>query len=110
MNKIKKLLISASAIVALVLPVAAAPAAFAAADIQGSLCTGSSLTVGAPDANACNGGEATNSVNTLIATIINIFSFVVGVVAVIMIIIGGFRYVTSGGDSANVSGAKNTIL
>jgi hypothetical protein len=27
-----------------------------------------------------------------------------------MIIIGGFRYVVSGGDSAGVEGAKNTIL
>ncbi len=27
-----------------------------------------------------------------------------------MIIIGGFRYVTSGGDSNSVSGAKNTII
>jgi hypothetical protein len=27
-----------------------------------------------------------------------------------MIIIGGFKYITSGGDSNNVSSAKNTIL
>jgi len=27
-----------------------------------------------------------------------------------MIIIGGLRYITSGGDSNNVTGAKNTIL
>lgn len=42
--------------------------------------------------------------------IINIFSIVVGVVAVIMIIVGGFRYIISGGDSSSVQGAKNTIL
>ena len=42
--------------------------------------------------------------------IINIFSIVVGAVSVIMIIIGGFRYIISGGDSSGVSGAKNTIL
>ncbi len=50
------------------------------------------------------------SVNSLIRTIINILSFVVGVVAVIMVIIGGFNYVTSGGDSNKVSSAKNTII
>jgi hypothetical protein len=38
------------------------------------------------------------------------FSLVVGVVAVIMIIIAGFKYITSGGDSGNVTSAKNTIL
>jgi hypothetical protein len=31
-------------------------------------------------------------------------------VAVVMIIIGGLKYITSGGDSGNVTGAKNTIL
>jgi hypothetical protein len=35
---------------------------------------------------------------------------VVGVVSVIMIIIGGFKYIISSGDSANVTSAKNTIL
>jgi len=29
---------------------------------------------------------------------------------VIMIIVGGFRYITSGGESGNVSGAKNTLI
>lgn len=46
----------------------------------------------------------------LIKTIINVMSAVVGAISVIMIMIGGFRYITSGGDSNNVSGAKNTIL
>jgi hypothetical protein len=40
----------------------------------------------------------------------NILIFLVGAVSVIMLIIGGFRYVVSGGDSAGVEGAKNTIL
>ena len=54
-----------------------------------------------------NGSETLNGV---LKRIINIFSIVVGAVSVIMIIIGGFRYIISGGDSAGVSGAKNTIL
>src|SRR5690606_25355144 len=49
-------------------------------------------------------------VNKVLATAINIFSMIIGVIAVIMIIIGGLRYITSGGDSAGVNGAKNTIL
>lgn len=43
-------------------------------------------------------------------TISNVLLFIVGAVAVIMIVIGGLRYVISGGDSANVAAAKNTIL
>jgi hypothetical protein len=50
------------------------------------------------------------SFSFLAQRIINIFSIVVGAVSVIMIIIGGFRYIISGGDSTGVSGAKNTIL
>ena len=34
----------------------------------------------------------------------------VGIVAVIMIIVGGFKYITSGGESSKVSGAQSTIL
>ncbi|PSO43827.1 hypothetical protein BRC21_02340 [Candidatus Saccharibacteria bacterium SW_7_54_9] len=43
-------------------------------------------------------------------TVANILLLVTGAVAVIMLIIGGFRYVVSGGDSNAVQGAKDTIL
>jgi hypothetical protein len=43
-------------------------------------------------------------------TAVNILLFLIGAVAVIMIIFGGFRYVISGGDSSAVTSAKNTIL
>ncbi|HXH04806.1 MAG TPA: hypothetical protein VNI82_00045 [Candidatus Nitrosotenuis sp.] len=42
--------------------------------------------------------------------IINTIIFVIGAVAVIMVVIGGFRYVVSNGDSSSVTSAKNTIL
>lgn len=50
------------------------------------------------------------TVDTVITRVINLFSYIVGVISVIMIIIGGLKYITSGGDSGNVTGAKNTIL
>lgn len=59
---------------------------------------------------ACEDPEAEGPVNNLITSIINIFSVVVGIIAVIMIIFGGFRYITSGGDSGNISSAKQTII
>ncbi|MCA9309287.1 hypothetical protein KC973_02830 [Candidatus Saccharibacteria bacterium] len=46
----------------------------------------------------------------VIQRVVNMFSIVVGAVSVIMIIIGGFRYIISGGDSTAVTAAKNTIL
>jgi cytochrome bd-type quinol oxidase subunit 2 len=60
-----------------------------------------------PDASPVN---AEDQINAIISTIINLFSLVVGVISVIMIIIGGLKYITSGGDSGNVTSAKNTIL
>ena len=36
--------------------------------------------------------------------------YIVGIIAVIMLIWGGLRYVLSGGDSKKVTDAKNTIL
>lgn len=60
--------------------------------------------------NSVDGGTGANDINGLIRNVINILLFIVGAAAVIMIIIGGLRYVTSGGDSSNVTAAKNTIL
>ena len=78
-------------------------------NLQGNLCDGAAF-----DPNSSTGCAVTsdsgNQVQSIIATVINIFSLVVGVIAVIMIIIGGVKYITSGGDSGNVTGAKNTIL
>ncbi len=44
------------------------------------------------------------------AKITSIMLFVIGAIAVIMIVIGGLRYVLSGGDSNQITAAKNTIL
>ena len=43
-------------------------------------------------------------------TITNVLLFLVGAISVIMLIIGGVRYVISGGDQQAVTNAKNTIL
>ena len=45
-----------------------------------------------------------------IKSVINILLFITGMVAVLFIVIGGLRYVTSNGDQNATSSAKNTIL
>jgi len=57
-----------------------------------------------------NAGEGTERIQNIVKMVINIFSVIVGIVAVIMIIWGGFKYITSGGDSGNITSAKNTII
>jgi len=93
------------AIVPLAIPVAVS----AAPTIGDCLVQGSHLET-EQDCPNNQTGDATGDVNSLITTIINVFSFVVGVVAVIMIIAGGFRYISSGGDSNKITSAKNTII
>lgn len=76
-------------------------------EIEGGLCGGVELEFADGE---CPAGESTTRLSGIIKTVINILSVVVGVVAVIMIIFGGLKYITSGGDSSNVSSAKNTII
>lgn len=58
-----------------------------------------------------NGCTSTGpSITHIVRTVIIILSFIVGVAAVIMIIIGGFKYVTSNGDSNAITSAKNTLI
>lgn len=45
-----------------------------------------------------------------ITQIINALLWIIGVVSVIMIIVGGLRYVLSAGDPKNTQAAKDTIL
>jgi hypothetical protein len=80
-------------------------------DIQNSLCAGSNLDLNAnPAPGECKKTNGLNKVNQMIRKLVNLLSVLVGVIAVIMIIVGGLRYVTSGGSDSSITGAKNTIL
>jgi hypothetical protein len=116
-NKIKSILLSLSAVLMFSLS-AAIPATVLAADCTGGnaisptqtnqcLCSGSNVDL-TGNTQGCDQG--TTGVGQIIRTVINILSVIIGAVAVIMIIIGGFRYITSGGKQESVTGAKNTIL
>lgn len=56
------------------------------------------------------GGSNATPLPTVIKNIVNVLLYFIGVLSVIMIIYGGFRYVTSAGDTSAVASAKNTIL
>lgn len=106
-QKIKNVIIAVAALGAVAMP-ALVPAVVNAADIQGSLCEGTNLTVSG--STSCGTSASTTKVNALLTKIVNVFSIIVGIIAVVMIIIGGLRYITSGGESSNISTAKNTII
>lgn len=60
-------------------------------------------------ANAVCDGQNDSATN-MIQVVINTALIVLGMVAVIVIVIGGIRYSTSGGNSTHVKEAKDTII
>lgn len=112
LKRIKSVFMSLSLLGALTAPVLLP--AIAHADIEGGLNCGAELSVSGVtngDPNCASGAsDPGTKLDSVVKLVINIFSLVVGIIAVIMIIIGGLKYITSSGDSGNVTSAKNTIL
>lgn len=54
--------------------------------------------------------KAAGKADSTITQIINLMSVAGGILAVIMLIIGGLRYILSNGDSNKTANAKNTIV
>jgi hypothetical protein len=54
----------------------------------------------------CRPGKVADTING----IVRILSYILGAAAIIVIIIGGFKFITSGGDANKVSSAKSTIV
>lgn len=50
------------------------------------------------------------TLNETIASVINILSLIGGILAVIFIIVSGFKYITSAGKQESVAGAKKTLV
>ncbi len=95
------------ALVAVFTPVA--PSANAASDC-GSASGGINAGV-----NCANPGPSVpqnlfQGSNNVFTTVVNVLLFIIGAISVIMLIYGGIRYTLSGGNSANVTAAKNTIM
>lgn len=51
-----------------------------------------------------------SGVKSTVSAFVNILSIIVGIAAVIMVIVSGFKYITSGGDSSKVGSAKSTLI
>jgi amino acid transporter len=82
-------------------------------EIQNATCAGSNgLITANPGNGSCKkiNDDGTTTANNIVSDVVNLLSAIVGVLAVIMIIYAGFRYVSSGGSDEAVKGAKNTII
>lgn len=102
MKNMKQIIISAALVVgatALVLPLTAG-----AVDVF-QPCTGNAVQ---DKSSVCaSTGDATGNIVT---PIVNTLLFILGAISVIMIIVAGIRYATSGGDAGSVTAAKNTLM
>ncbi|MFZ2545319.1 MAG: hypothetical protein WAW80_05055 [Candidatus Saccharimonadales bacterium] len=65
------------------------------------------ITIKATDLNLTGGDTIqANDIQSLLGTVY----MVAGMVAIVVIVIGGVRYVTSGGEASNIKAAKDSIL
>lgn len=86
------------------------------AGATGATCpTGSNSITGGVKAGAqcAQGTDQQTSLfgaNGIFKKVTDVLLFIIGAVAVIMLVIGGIRYTVSGGDQTAVTAAKNTIL
>lgn len=104
MNIVKKLSLFIASTVIL-FGFAAPVAVYAASDNAQAACEGLALT-----GSGCDSSGGGKSIDDTIKLVINVLSLIVGVAAVIMIIIGGLKYILSQGEGSNTASAKNTIM
>jgi hypothetical protein len=110
---IKNFAVAAFAVPALALAAAVVPSvpAFAQTNCQ-TTTGGQNLNLQSGADCAKGAGQQTDlfGQSGVFKRITDVMLFLIGAISVIMLIIGGIRYVLSGGEQAKVAEAKNTIL
>lgn len=84
----------------------AAPVHFAATAKEQSCSALESIS---PDGGSCTQSTG-KSAGDLMKLVINLLSVLAGIVAVIMLIVSGFKYVSSQGDSNQIASAKRSLI
>ncbi len=87
------------------------PAAAHAVDCNAS--TKNALQCGADSGSGQTNPDsstASKSIDSTISTGLNLLSVAVGVVAVVMVSLAGFKYITSGGNEEKVKSAKKSLI
>lgn len=83
-----------------------APVGLTPATVSAS-CTGPKNCITQGSNNARTGAT---DIDAVIKSVTNLLLFLVGAVSVIMLVLGGFKYVTSNGNADQIKSAKNTIM
>lgn len=83
------------------------PTVVFAATAKDAVCDGAGLIVGS---DGCKPPDGSPEAQSVISKGLNLFSVIIGIIAVVMIMIGGLKYMTSQGDATQTNNAKNTVL
>lgn len=100
----RKIVVMLAMIATLLSPFALSPVYVSAADPFSSSEAKNQACAGI---NGCN---STKTLDNIIAAVLRILSVIAGIASVIMIMISGFKYLTSGGDAGKIGSAKNTLV
>lgn len=78
---------------------------------QGAACAGFNQIGSGVSCDEGDGGSTGQSaIGGAVNTVVNILSYVAGILGIIFIIVSGFRYITSNGDQNRVASAKTTLV
>lgn len=107
----KKFLLSLAAIVLTITGslAVAVPCFAGSAETKEAACA-AAYGQGTADYNKCMNGSTTDGVLAKVKDILNVVFLVVGILAVIMIIVGGVFMMISAGDPGKIKRAKDTIM
>lgn len=108
LKSIKAIFLAAMAVGVLAVPVLAPSVAYASVSIEENICNGTNASTSG--GGVCGKTAANTKVSQVMSNVINFFSLLVGIVSVVMIIIGGFRYTTAGGESSKITAAQQSII
>ena len=78
--------------------------------VAGSVDVSAQILNGLNSVNTGNGPTNLTGTGGAFTTIVNVLLFIIGAISVIVIIIAGIRYTSSGGNANAVAGAKNMLL
>lgn len=109
MNKLRYLLVtigllSVTSLGSIALP---SPTLALFEDAKNEACEG--IKLGDPSAADC-GTDSESKLDAILETGLNIFSLVVGIIAVIMLMVNGIKFITSQGEAQHVSSARSGII
>lgn len=106
-TSLKKYVMMSAVSLTLMLGLAAplATSSVAIADSRSQICAGIGETGG-----NCSGANGGNQLQHTVKFVVQLLSWIVGIAGIIMIIVAGIKYTTSGGDPSSVTSAKRTLI